>query len=128
MHPNGMHPNGRLGSVGTGPVENRVLPERHVLSDTGHTAPVHARRYHAGSAGRSGFSLSDEAIMQKTENRMSAVRFLPEPGGTGGSGGRQVFSSDRATVLWLNPERFRIMPADCACFDGEAGSHPSLRM
>ena len=67
--------------------------------------------------------------MQKTENRMPTVRFLPEPGGTGGTGGgRQVFSSDRATVLWLNPERFRIMPVDCACLGGGAGSHPSLRM
>lgn len=86
MHPKGMPRNGRFGSVEAGPVENWVLPERHVLSDTGHTATVHARQCHAGSAGRSGFSLFDEAIMQKTENRMSAVRFSPEPSGIGAAG------------------------------------------
>lgn len=41
--------------------------------------------------------------------------------------GRQVFSSDGATVVWLNPVRFRIMPGDFACFEGGAGSHISRK-
>jgi len=52
---------------------------------SGHTPSVHARRCHARSAGLSGVSLSGQAIMQKAENRMSAVRFLRERGGSGES-------------------------------------------
>jgi hypothetical protein len=66
--------------------------------------------------------------MQKPQNRIRAVRFLPERGGIEDSGVRQAFGSDGVTVLRLNPERFRMMSADFACFGGGAGIHPGLRM
>ena len=51
MHPKGMHRNGRLGRVGRAPVENRGVPERHVLSDIG-THPFRSRATVSRAFGR----------------------------------------------------------------------------